>query len=138
MNKKNYKIIDVNLNRINESLRVLEDVARFVYNNKKIVEKLKKIRHKIKSEIKKNNFYHFLIEARNVKEDKCKFINPDEEFKRNSIEDVVIANIKRIEESCRVLEEMFKLISYEYSSFFKEIRFKFYSIEKEFYKVIKT
>ena len=41
----NNRIIDANLNRLREGIRVLEDIYRFVLNNKEIALKLKNLRH---------------------------------------------------------------------------------------------
>lgn len=130
----NFRIFDVNINRLQESLRVIEDITRFEYNDKKIIEKIKFIRHKIKNNIKKYNLFEKLITARNVGEDEGKFLDPAEEFKRDSINDIVIANIKRIQESSRVLEEISKIYNKKLSKLFKKIRFQFYDIEKDIFE----
>ncbi len=138
MSKMNFRIFDVNINRLQESLRVIEDIARFEYNDKQLVEKTKNIRHKIKEYIKKHKFLYKLISARDVGDDTGKFLDPDSEFKRDSINDVFIANIKRIQECSRVLEELCKIYNEKFSKFFKKIRFKSYEIEKDvFSKYIK-
>ncbi len=42
-----YRIIDANINRASEALRVLEDWARYSKDDKQISEKLKNIRHSV-------------------------------------------------------------------------------------------
>ncbi len=44
------RLIDVNLNRISEGLRILEDVARFLLNDANISEQLKSLRHDLLGE----------------------------------------------------------------------------------------
>ena len=44
---KIYRVIDVNLNRSREGLRVCEEVARFILNNKSITARFKALRHDI-------------------------------------------------------------------------------------------
>ena len=129
------RIIDANLNRLNEGLRVVEEIARLYLGEKKIVEKIKNLRHKIKLYAKRN--YSKLIKARDVESDKGKFINPSFEFKRKNIIDIFVANIKRVEESARVLEEILKLKSYKEAKIFKKIRFESYEIEKEMFYLLK-
>ncbi len=134
-----YRIIDANINRLNEGLRVIEDILRFYFNDKKYGKSLKKIRHKIKKFTDKN--YFELVKHRDVINDKNKYLNPEEEFSRETLKDLFIANFKRIEESCRVLEEVLKIENKGYSELFKEIRFEIYQIEKnivEKYKKILT
>ncbi len=124
-----FRIIDANLNRLNEALRVIEDVNRLKLNNKSLTSKIKRIRHSIQKFSKK--YYFNLLESRDTKKDLGKFLNFKSEFKRKDIKDVLAANFKRIEESCRVLEEILKIDEPEYSAIFKEIRFKTYYIEKK-------
>ncbi|MBM2832289.1 MAG: hypothetical protein HW414_1341, partial [Dehalococcoidia bacterium] len=42
------RIIDANLNRLAEGLRVLEDVARFVLNNEPLDQELMALRHQLR------------------------------------------------------------------------------------------
>ena len=53
------------------------------------------------------------------------------ERKRTDLLDIASANFKRIQESLRVLEEFSKLFSGMASDFFKALRFRIYSIERE-------
>ena len=41
------RIIDANLNRGNEALRVLEEITRFLLDNKELSEELKGMRHQL-------------------------------------------------------------------------------------------
>ena len=41
------RILDANLNRIGEGLRVLEDISRFTLNDRNISEQLKALRHQL-------------------------------------------------------------------------------------------
>ena len=59
------------------------------------------------------------------------------ELNRTSIESIITANFKRGQESCRVLEELFKLNNTEYSEKFKHIRYELYDLEKTISGVFK-
>ena len=50
---------------------------------------------------------------------------------RQNLDDIMTANIKRAQESARVLEECFKLVNLELSELFKTIRYELYEIEKQ-------
>jgi thiamine-phosphate pyrophosphorylase len=50
--KETYRVIDANINRISEGIRVIEDVARFVFDDSDITENLKNIRHTVRKTIK--------------------------------------------------------------------------------------
>jgi thiamine-phosphate pyrophosphorylase len=45
-----YRVIDANLNRLKEGVRVVEDIIRYRDNNKAIATQLKNLRHKAKIE----------------------------------------------------------------------------------------
>ena len=47
MDKRIYRLIDANLNRSREGLRVVEEVARLYLNDKNLSAKIKVMRHQI-------------------------------------------------------------------------------------------
>ena len=58
-------------------------------------------------------------------------------MKRRNLSDIFAANIERVKESLRVLEEIFKLVNVKSSSEFCSLRFKVYEIEKKALRKIK-
>jgi thiamine-phosphate pyrophosphorylase len=128
---KIYRVLDVNINRVKEGLRVIEEYFRFVNKNDALMKKIRDIRHKLEYTVKE--VYNELILARDVFTDEGKSIK---EKKRNDVNDIVIANCKRAEEGVRVLEEYSKILDKELSKNFKDIRFKMYELEKNIYGVI--
>jgi thiamine-phosphate pyrophosphorylase len=126
------RIIDANLNRSREGLRVCEDVARFALNAKALTKDLKTARHSISDIAKRSAISRAsLPAARNSDDDILRRSRFDSEMKRHSLADVFAANIERAKESIRVLEELFKLIDNGSSSKFCGIRFRVYAIEKK-------
>jgi len=121
-----YRLLDANLNRAREGLRVIEDVARFLYNDKELCKKLRNLRHDL-SKITKS-VYPRLVKSREPEKDVGLSIK---EGKRSSLKDVLFANFRRVEEGIRVLEEFSRLISADAGNRFKKIRFKVYGIEKK-------
>ena len=118
------RVIDANINRYKEGIRVVEDIYRYIYNDKEIASKLKKLRHiKIPINIKE------LLKNRDSINDVLKSSTKSEQT-RKDLENIIIANIKRAEESSRVLEEIFKLIDLQTSELFKSNRYELYNIEK--------
>lgn len=132
MRKNILRIIDANLNRSKEGLRVVEDFARFVLSDDKISSDIKKQRHLIDRIAR--TVYPQLVSSRDSESDI--FREKKESGKKDKFA-VVVSNIKRVEESLRVLEEFSKIISASAGSKFKKIRFKIYDIEKEIVKKIK-
>ncbi|HAX61413.1 MAG TPA: thiamine-phosphate pyrophosphorylase [Elusimicrobia bacterium] len=120
------RIIDANLNRAKEGLRVVEDFARFVLEEARLSSDIKKLRHQIDKIARK--IYPQLVLSRNSESDI--FREKKESGKKDKFA-VVVSNIKRAEESLRVLEEFSKTISANAGAKFKKIRFKIYGIEKE-------
>lgn len=130
-----YRILDANLNRLKEGIRVIEDIARYILNNENISKELKNLRHN--SRINKN-----LLINRDVKNDVLKQTILSE-LKRDSLKDIVIANFKRAQESARVLEELLKLdskiVNNENSNDlvkFKNIRYELYDIEIRYFEAL--
>lgn len=120
-----YRVIDANLNRLKEGIRVVEDIMRYRDNNKDIASKLKLLRHKAK--IQETNE---LLKCRDSINDVLRSTIKSE-LNRTDINSVILANFKRAQESSRVLEELYKLHSSEYSENFKYIRYELYALEKE-------
>ena len=119
-----YRVIDANLNRLKEGIRVVEDILRYKENNKELSSKLKSLRHQARiDEIKE------LLENRDSINDVLKLSTKSEQ-KRTDLQSIIIANFKRAQESARVLEELFKLSNIDYSEKFKAIRYELYNLEK--------
>lgn len=128
------RIIDANINRVKEGLRVCEEIARFILDDRALTADFKKIRHAIdtiKIPIKKS----VLIEERNPKKDVGRNIYVNE-LKRKGYQDIFFANIQRAKESIRVLEEFNKLINIETAINFKKVRYRIYEIEQKTAKKI--
>ncbi len=119
-----YRVIDANLNRLKEGIRVVEDIVRYRDNNKDLSSRLKQLRHKAK--IKET--LELLKERDSVNDVLRTTIKS--ELNRTDISAIILANFKRAEESARVLEELYKLHSAEYSENFKQIRYELYTLEK--------
>ena len=123
MNKNHLRLIDANLNRLREGIRVVEDIFRYIYNNKQISTKLKSLRH-----IARTQNYYELLETRDVENDVLRESIKSEQ-NREDLNSILIANFKRAQESSRVLEELTKLSSIEDSENFKYIRYELYNLE---------
>ena len=123
MDSNYLRLIDANLNRLREGIRVVEDIFRYVYNDKQTALKLKELRH-----LSRLENYIELLETRDVKNDVLRSSIKSEQ-NRTDLYSILIANFKRAQESSRVLEEFCKLISIEESENFKYIRYELYNLE---------
>jgi thiamine-phosphate pyrophosphorylase len=125
MKKEILRLIDANINRITEGLRVVEEVLRFVYKEDKIYKILRSIRHKIVKLF--DEFYPQSVLQR------ASSIDPGRTAEEKSYKDIrqlVVSNFHRVTESFRVLEEIAKLVNTKKISEVKKLRYKVYDIEK--------
>jgi thiamine-phosphate pyrophosphorylase len=131
------RVIDACMNRAREGLRVLEDYARFVTNNVTVVDRLKTLRHRLadsdrqiamrsESISSSNN----RLNARDVGADVGTQLTGDQELRRSSMDDIVHANARRVQESLRSLEEFGKLVSTEFALKMKQLRYDSYQIHQ--------
>lgn len=133
MTKENLRLLDANLNRLREGVRVVEDIYRYIFNNKSVATQLKQLRHK--SRIKTELFLD-LLDSRDIKNDVLK-VSTKSEQNRTDLNSILIANFKRAQESARVLEEFGKLIDIDTSENFKSIRYELYHLEKNITEISK-
>jgi thiamine-phosphate pyrophosphorylase len=124
------RILDANLNRAREGLRVIEEYYRFLQEDKSQSQAYKDLRHVITSIIKTYLNQEDLIQARNVSRDVLATEYQDSEGRRDRAEDVLKANVQRVKESLRVLEEYGKMINSDLGKAFQTLRFRIYELEK--------
>ncbi|MDQ2085935.1 thiamine phosphate synthase [Herbivorax sp. ANBcel31] len=131
-----YRIIDANVNRASEGIRVLEDLARFYYDDKDISKRLKEIRHGIRKEVM--DFFPYLLEGRDSIKDVGVDVSKELEIDNKvSIKELMTANFKRLQEALRTIEENLKVIDkYKLSKVYEGFRFDTYQLEKDFFKKI--
>ncbi len=119
-----FRVIDANLNRLKEGIRVVEDIMRYRDNNKELSKKLKELRHSARID----ETLELLVHRDSIND--VLRTSTASELNRTDITSIITANFKRAEESSRVLEELFKLHSSKYSENFKHIRYELYNLEK--------
>ena len=124
------RIIDANINRAKEGLRVCEEVARFILESKDLTSRFKKLRHKIDSLFVIFPDRYKLMRVRYAESDVGRDIYAGE-LKRKNCKDIFFANIQRVKESLRVLEEFSKLKDIKAAVGFKKVRYSVYEIEKK-------
>ena len=132
-----YRIVDANLNRTREGLRVCEDILRFVIVNKRLANSTKLIRHAVTKALldsKKISLRH-IIQERDTRKDLMKFVDLKKR-KGSDFSDLLMSNIERVKESLRVLEECAKVLDEDSSKNYRRLRFKTYEIEKAITKII--
>ncbi|MEW5762800.1 MAG: thiamine phosphate synthase [Bacillota bacterium] len=131
-----YRILDVNLNRAREGLRVAEEVARFAAGDAELAGLLKDLRHRLGALEGAFGGRWRLAEARDVGSDIGAATR--EEAPHRDAFALAAANLKRAEEACRVLEEAAKTVSPEAASAAKALRFAVYDAERRFFGRVKA
>jgi thiamine-phosphate pyrophosphorylase len=132
MSHRTLRIIDANLNRIGEGLRLLEEIARLLLNDAALTQQLKTMRHElIRGDCA---FQQQLLQSRNSEGDVgVDFEVPGEE-KERELPMVLVANARRVQESLRTLEELAKVPTAAPKldpEKFKKARFDVYTIEQK-------
>jgi thiamine-phosphate pyrophosphorylase len=123
------RIVDVDLNRIGEGLRFLEDLARLILNDVGLTSRLKTMRHDILESTPSLN--RQLLQARNAKGDVGIDLEDTAGTKRE-LPTMIVANSRRVQESLRTIEELAKMPDAGLDpEKFKQARFDLYTIERD-------
>ncbi len=129
-----YRVLDANLNRLREALRVIEEYYRFIDDRPDTCASLKALRHRliaIETTIGRDR----LLANRDSENDCFAGENRPEELDRSGLDALLAANFKRSQEASRVIEEYAKMLDTpggpELSEAAKKLRFSLYTSEKE-------
>ena len=119
-----YRILDANLDRAREGLRIVEEWCRFGLNSAPLTEECKQLLQELAR-------WHVpeLRAARDTPGDPGTELTHPQEQQRSSLEQVLRVNLCRIEEALRVLEEYGKLYSAEMGMACKQMRYRVYTLE---------
>lgn len=124
------RILDANVNRACEGLRVVEDVARFLLDDPASTDSLKRLRHFLRGLFPRSN----LLPARDSESDVGKGSLRYGSESRSGLAELAAANFKRAEEAVRVIEEFAKLdgsgVSAETVASIENCRYEIYALER--------
>jgi thiamine-phosphate pyrophosphorylase len=123
------RILDAAANRAREGLRVVEDYARFVLDDRHLTEQLKSLRHALTSTLGVVPLGHRLA-ARETQADVGTGLSTPSERLRIDAADVATANFARIQESLRSLEEFGKIVGPEVSARIEQLRYRAYTLQR--------
>lgn len=121
-----YRILDANLDRAREGLRIVEEWCRFGLNDQNTASSCKDMRQELAS-------WHTLElrSARDTINDVGTNLTHPQEKERENIEDLLQANLCRVQEALRVLEEYGKLYDGEFAGAMKQLRYQVYTLESQ-------
>ena len=119
-----YRILDANLDRAREGLRIIEEWCRFGLNHTQLTAQLKHLRQEVAK-------WHTaqIRAARNTPGDTGTELTHPQEEERQSLKSLLQANFCRVEEALRVLEEYGKLYHPDMGKAFKQMRYQVYTLE---------
>lgn len=129
MKENSYQIFDLNINRVCEGIRCLED---YLYSNHAFSEKqkLQEKRHYLRLLSDALNYpsIYRLNQSLSIDDNK-------KNVHYSSTKMYLLANCKRIQEGLRVLEEISRLIDIDLTLKFKVLRLFFYNYENTIYRL---
>lgn len=123
------RILDANLNRAREALRVIEDYARFACDDADAAERVKHARHGLRRIVEAIGPDE-LLAARDILNDVGRDVKTAGEMRRGSADDVVRAAFARLSEATRVLGEYGKLATPEAAEVAEKLRYRAYELEQ--------
>lgn len=121
-----FRILDANLDRAREGMRILEEWCRFGLNNESATEQFKHLRQSVarwhSAEIRL---------ARDTPGDLGTALTHPNEARRSSLAEILQVNFARTQEALRVLEEYGKLHSAEMAAECKQMRYQLYTLDSQ-------
>ncbi len=123
------RIVDANLNRGREALRVIEDFCRFALDDRFLTEQVKGARHALAAAAARLP-YRWLLAGRETLRDVGADVTAYGEYQRGSPREIAQINCKRWQEALRSLEEYGKFIDPELGRQFEAIRYSAYTLER--------
>ncbi|MCG9887188.1 MAG: thiamine phosphate synthase [Cyanobacteria bacterium] len=119
-----FRILDANLDRAREGIRIVEEWCRFGLNSADLTAECKALRQELATWHRPE-----IRAARNTPEDPGTGITHPQEQQRADVLEVLQANLCRVQEALRVLEEYGKVYSAEMGEACKQMRYRIYTLE---------
>ena len=124
------RIVDANLNRAREGLRVLEDVARFSLGRQDLCARIKEVRHAVSHALADSRVDAArLLASRDTPGDVGTSVTTTTEANRSGLGGVATAAAKRTQEALRSCEEAAKVLGLD-SGAFERARYETYELER--------
>lgn len=120
------RILDANLDRAREGLRIIEEWCRFGLKSADLAGECKQLRQELA-------VWHSaeLRSARDTPEDPGTQLSHPQEEQRSSIQQLLEVNFARVEEALRVLEEYGKIYDPNMGKALKQMRYRVYTLESD-------
>lgn len=126
------RTLDANLNRAREGLRVCEEVARMVLEDPGLTRRCQRLRYSLDASTRPLA-RSVLLPTRDSISDVGRPARRGAVRPHRNVRDLVSANLCRVQEALRVLEEFTRLGMPSFTRTFGSLRFRAYTLEKKFY-----
>src|SRR5438093_7124179 len=123
------RILDANLNRATEGLRVIEDYCRFALDDRHLTRRCKQLRHDLVSALEEIST-PTLAAARESQTDVGAEVSTPQEGERSSLEHVAAASWQRVQQALRVIDECLKLVAPDSAAAVEKLRYQAYTLAK--------
>jgi thiamine-phosphate pyrophosphorylase len=123
------RIIDANLNRAREALRVMEDFARCAPDEATLPRAIKDLRHAL-AEAVPPSLADILLPSREIVHDVGRDVRTAREYERASTGEVALAAGKRLGEALRAIEEYGKIGDGTFGASAEALRYRGYELEQ--------
>jgi len=124
------RILDANLNRAREALRVLEEHVRLLSPDAALCRRLKQMRHDLAHVVDAFGA-DALLAARDIRGDIGTGISTDAERRRTGPAHVARAAARRLAESLRCIEEYGKIVNVAAATRVEQLRYDAYALEQD-------
>jgi len=126
--RKIFRMLDANLNRLSEGLRVVEDILRFGRDSAALSGEARKMRHAFGKTLEKIAPRSRLLAGRRSHADVG--AKRGKAGRRAGLADILAANLRRAQESARVLEEGARFLgSGPVTRALQRLRYRVYELE---------
>ncbi len=121
-----YRILDANLDRAREAIRTIEEWCRFGLEDLDLCDRCKQMRQEL-AQWHREEFRR----ARNTPDDPATGLSHANEVSRADVQSVLRANMGRLQEALRVLEEYGKVVDPSLGAAMKQLRYQVYTLESQ-------
>jgi thiamine-phosphate pyrophosphorylase len=125
------RILDANLNRATEGLRVIEEYARFALDDSGLSERCKSLRHRLILTLQAGKSGMDFLSARDTDGDVGCQIGTSTEYQRSSMVDVVQASFPRVQQALRSIEEYGKTLDPDLAREVEALRYETYTLQRQ-------
>ncbi|MCA9214476.1 MAG: thiamine phosphate synthase [Planctomycetales bacterium] len=123
-----FRVLDANGNRAAEGFRVVEDYARFILDDRILSSKCKQLRHSL-CECLQSPSLDGMVMLRDASADVGRTISTELEYERSDAASIAKANLARVQQAMRSLEEYSKPIDANLAQRCEQLRYQAYELE---------